>query len=291
MAGKLPIPSLDALPMGAHRLFVLTDQPLFQAVGVRLAFTGRSGGVSEGGYASLNMAWHVGDDPTRVQRNHEIAMDALGCAGMPLVMPDQGHGTHVVTVSDVSDADRAQEEAVAGADAVVVASPGVAVLINSADCLSTIIVSPTGRFVIAHAGWRGAVAGVAGKAARALAQTDEKAGEAARPEEFNAYIGPHIGPECFEVGEEVSATFSEVFGSEAVPDSRHVSLAGAVSADLVGAGLLRDRIADAGICTKCNPDRYFSYRASDGPTGRHSAIAFREQAPAAGSGSTNNEKR
>ena len=50
-------------------------------------------------------------------------------------------------------------------------------------------------------------------------------------------------------------------------------------------------ILDPGICTKCNSDRYYSYRASDGPCGRHSAIAFREQAPSAGSSSTNNEKR
>ena len=72
MAGRtqLPLPQLDALPLGAHRaLQALTDEHLFVQTGVRIAFTSRAGGVSEGPYASLNCALHVEDDEQAVLRN------------------------------------------------------------------------------------------------------------------------------------------------------------------------------------------------------------------------------
>lgn len=261
--------------MGAHRLFMLTDEALFEQSGVRIAFTSREGGVSKGEFASLNTAGHVGDDPACVERNRAIVKESLGFPEAPMIVPSQVHGTHVVTVSDVDDALRAQSEADEGADAVVAAESGTAVMLNFADCLSLIIVSPTGRFAVAHAGWRGAVAGMAGKAARTLADADEAAGEPVSPAEFNAYIGPHICSKCFEVGEDVSAQFLETFGPEAAPDAKHVNLSNAVSIDLQRAGLDPVRIKDCEQCTMCHPEKYYSYRASNAHCGRHAAVAFK----------------
>lgn len=265
----LPTPSFAVNDFGS--LSALTDEALFGACGVRIMFTGRAGGVSEGHYASLNTASHVGDDPARVSTNRRLVLEAADAADVPFIVPNQVHGTSIACVADAGDVARVEERAAEGVDGIVVQVPQVAVLMNFADCLSLIVVSPSGRFAVAHAGWRGAVQGIAGKAVRALAE-----GDAHPPREYNAYLGPHIRSECFEVGEDVADRFTSAFGGAVATEFRHVSLARAVSADLVRAGVLHERIADSGICTKCHPNRYFSYRATDAACGRHAAFAVRK---------------
>ena len=280
---ELPLPSLDALPLGAHLssgcpqlsqhscvgVPALTDEALFASCGVRVAFTGRAGGVSTGDFASLNCALHVNDDPQTVNRNRQIVMDAIGAPDAPLIIPKQVHGTHLVTLQDVSEAAEAMLEAGQGCDGVIVGTRNVAALLNFADCLPVIIVSPDSSFAVVHAGWRGAVAHIVHKACLALS-----ASCGCNPGSFNAYIGPHIRSECFEVGDDVAQRFLSEFGDEAIPRTRHVSLADAVRIDLMRAGVDAARIADSGICTKCRPDEYFSYRASSGRCGRHCAVAI-----------------
>ena len=95
---------------------------------------------------------------------------------------------------------------------------------------------------------------------------------------YNVYIGPHIHDCCFEVGSEVEQRFAELFGQGCVRPSRHVSMLDALRVQLAAVGVDPARICDAGICTQCNPQRYFSYRASGGTCGRHGAIAFRKEA-------------
>lgn len=296
---SLPKPSINARPMGAHCLFMLTDDALFDACGTRIAFTSRDGGVSKPPYASLNLGSHVGDDASAVLENRRRVLEAIGVASAPLVVPNQVHETNVIVVDgpagacDVcADAQRANEAAAQGADAVVVRERGVAALLNFADCTPVIIVSPTGNFAIAHAGWRGAVAHVASKAVRSLVEADLR--ELAASDAVlqgsgafsqlaaacNVYIGPHIQVECFETGEDVAQRFREAYPQDVsaiVPDSRHVDLSQAVIADLLQVGVSRERILDTGICTKCNHDKYFSYRAESGVCGRHGAVAVRSK--------------
>ncbi|WP_080803560.1 polyphenol oxidase family protein [Arabiibacter massiliensis] len=275
---RLPIPHLSARRFGARLLPALTDDALFEAAGVRVAFTGRAGGESEGPYASLNLGGHVGDDPAAVARNRELLLEALGAAGMPLVVPNQVHGDALAFVDDAAPhavAD-AQARAAEGADAVAVSTADVAALLCFADCVPVVIASPTGRFAVAHAGWRGVMNGIAPKAVRALAAADapELGPDAAAC--YNVYVGPHIHAECFETGPDVRARFVEGFGAACAPDERHVDLLAALSAGLAAVGVDPARIADAGICTMCAPDDYFSYRASGGVCGRHGAITFRK---------------
>ena len=248
---------------------LLTDDALFEACGVRIAFTGRAGGASEGAYSSLNTGGHVDDDPWCVAQNRRAVLKAIGAEAAPLIVPNQVHGTHVAHIAEMVDVGRVAGEVLEGRDAVQIDVPGVAAMLNFADCLPLVIVAPSGRFVVAHAGWRGAVAHIASIAARSLAQDGEG------PETFNAYIGPHIGVECFEVGEEVVEQFTAEFGNTVVLGNRHISLARAVALDLESAGVRVERIADCGICTMCHPDEYFSYRASGGTCGRQSATAYR----------------
>ena len=150
-----------------------------------------------------------------------------------------------------------------------------------ADCTPVIAVSPTGRFAVAHAGWRGVVGGIAASCVKRLSLEDG----AKTPDEqrkiaagYNVYIGPHIHDCCFEVGSEVEQRFAGLFGQSCIRPSRHVSMLDALRVQLTAVGVDPARICDAGICTQCNPQQYFSYRASGGTCGRHGAIAFRKEA-------------
>ena len=172
--------------------------------------------------------------------------------------------------------DAAREAALAGADALVATVPGIAALLCFADCVPVIVVSPTGRFAVAHAGWRGVENGVAAKAVRALARADAaELGEDAASG-YNVYVGPHIHASCFETGADVRKRFEDRFGSSCIPDERHVDLLEALTVGLEEAGIDRARVADAGVCTVCSCDEFFSYRAAGGICGRHGAVAFRK---------------
>ena len=279
---QLPMPSLDALPLGAHSLYtgsgeesakglvVLTDEALYEACSVRIAFTSRHGGVSEGMFASLNCASHVNDDPNCVARNRRIVLDALGANQAQLIVPNQVHGCTVLTVKRSDEVDDVQKLADDGADGLLVEAPDVAALLNFADCLPLVLVAPNGMFAVVHAGWRGAVQHIARKSIDMLAKA-----AGCRAEGINAYIGPHIGVECFEVGADVAKLFEREFGRDVVAQDRFVSLSTAVLVDLQRAGASAGRVVDAQLCTKCNAQSYFSYRASNGACGRNSAVAVR----------------
>ena len=253
-----------------------TDESLFESCGTRLAFTERTGGFSQGSFASLNMMTGLGDDDRLVEHNRQALQVALGCFPTQCIVPNQVHGTHVVEATSAIDADvaQAQQAAGEGCDAVVVGCSNLAALLCFADCLPLILVAPQGGFAVVHCGWRGAVAGLASKAlGRLCAQSRCDASQ------VNAYIGPHICTECFEVGEEVARQFEEAFGSGVVArcygDKPHVDLSAAVRTDLEASGVDALRIADAGLCSSCNTERFFSYRAEGGKTGRHGAFCVR----------------
>lgn len=275
---KLPEPQLGLRAFGAQALPLLTDEALFDQTGVRVAFSGREGGVSEGAYASLNLGGHVGDEQACVDENRRRLLAALGADEVQLVVPSQVHGDVLVEVEDADplSVEEARARAKAGADGLLVSVPQVAALLCFADCVPVVIVSPSGRFAVVHAGWRGVMNGIAPKAVALMAAKDGPALGPAAPATYNVYIGPHIHVECFETGEDVQARFVDRFGASCAPDARHVDLLEALSIGLAEAGVERDRIVDAGVCTKCMPDSYYSYRAAGGVCGRHGAIAFRK---------------
>ena len=278
----LPAPTLDARPCGARRISMLTDDELFQACGVRIAFTGCDGGASQGPFASLNLGAHVQDDLDHVMENRRLAMQALDGEDVPVIVPNQVHGTEIVCVGscDAARVVAAQQRAQAAADALVVTAPNVAAMLCFADCTPVIAVSPSGRFAVAHAGWRGVVGGIAASCVERLACEDGANTRGQRSElaaGYNIYIGPHIHDCCFEVGADVEQRFAELFGPGCVRPSRHVSMLDALRVQLAAVGVDLARICDAGICTQCHPQQYFSYRASGGTCGRHGAIAFRKE--------------
>lgn len=276
MRTELPLPSI--IRRSFNGIVALSDDPLFDAVGVRIAFTSRNGGVSKAEYGELNLGNHVGDDPRCVEENRRILLDALGVSFGRCLFANQLHGDRVVVLPKDADADmleNARIQAIEEADGILVGASNTAALLCFADCVPVIIVSPTGAFAVVHAGWRGVMACIAPKAVRMLA-SHELGIDAADLSDFNVYIGPHIHSECFEISEEICREFCDRFGDSVATDARHVDLSAALAVSLEEVGVLPERIADVGICTQCHPDEYFSYRASGGVCGRHGAIAFRE---------------
>ena len=237
--------------------------------GVTFCFTERIGGVSQEPFTSLNLGLKGGDDPACVAENRRRVLEALGAADLldRLVLPQQVHGDEVVVISDAAaPLPLALEE---GADAVVCTVADLPVMLLFADCVPVVLVAP-GAFAVAHSGWRGTLAGIAGKTAQVLAFAAGCGIDA-----VSAYIGPHISAEAYEVSTELLAQFEERFGVCALGErDRHLCLEACVRASLREAGVPNNQIVDAGLCTASCTDRFFSHRAEHGRTGRHGAVAF-----------------
>lgn len=245
--------------------------------GVTFAFTERTGGVSEGVFASLNLGSRCGDAPEAVSENRLRALEAVGAKDFDdaLLEPKQVHGDTIVTLHSGSATELEQARAAAqeGADAIVCLVPHVPVLLCFADCTSVVLVAPkTGAFAVVHSGWRGTLKRISAKAARVLAQ---ESGE--NPEEIFAYIGPHIMGADYEVSTELIDTFMDEFGTmaKAGGTASNLDLSACVYAALTDVGLAPQNIIDSGVSTATNLDRFYSYRAEHGQCGRHAAIAFK----------------
>lgn len=278
---EIPVPRLTEGRFASITAY--TDQALFDACGVRIAFTERNGGFSDAPYDSLNLGSHVGDKWDTVKRNRQLLLEAFECDDASMLVPSQVHGRKVVTISSSEEAQAwlAKSEldpSAAECDAITVECDNVAAQLNFADCVPVIIVAPNGDFSVVHAGWRGVENQIAVEALKGLSQDVSRklgADASAIVAASNIYIGPHIMGECFETSVEIHDRFVEAFGPDCSVDSRHVELSLALKAQLLGAGASPDRIASLGICTVCNNDRFFSYRGQGGTCGRHGAFAVR----------------
>jgi len=251
---------------------VWTD-PCLAESGIIVAFSERVGGTSRAPFESLNLAAHVGDDPRAVDTNRTALLNALGIAALrkDLVTAEQVHGERIATVT--------REHAGAGAfthgtepipatDALITSTIGIPLLMLYADCAPVVLVSthPVTAICVVHAGWRGALCGLPGKAAVALASY-----AGCSTADLRAYIGPHIDACCYEVGDEVLSQFRNSLDAVVAVDGR-LDLAAAVRESLTRSGLGHRRIAEVGVCTRDHTDRFFSYRAAQ-VTGRHGALA------------------
>jgi hypothetical protein len=243
---------LNRLPAtGAGFIWETTEALLLRpdCSDVVAAFTTRVGGVSEGPFASWNVSYAVGDDRDRVEANRETANRSVGRAGATSWgRTRQVHGRDVVRWH--ADAE------LRAADAVWTDDPDEVVAVFGADCVPVLLVGD-GRVAAAHAGWRGLVAGVVEAAATAIGAT-------------HAFIGPGIGPCCYDVGEDAAAPLRERFGA-GVMSGRFADLWAAVRASAVTAGVAS--VYTAELCTSCHEDLFFSHRRDRGRTGRQALVA------------------
>lgn len=238
--------------------------------GVTFAFAERTGGVSDGCFSSLNLGDNTDDDPQSVAENRRRALAALGAGSLyrRLVAPRQVHGTNVVVVEDSHEGlARAKAEAREGADAVVCLVPNVPVLVCMADC-ATVVLATRGAFAVVHAGWRGCLSRIAGKAADILVR---KTGCDAST--IRAYVGPHIGVDDYEVSDDLAKRFESEFGTRVLGTKNHVSLYQSILASLEEAGVVTSNIVCAPESTFANEYRYFSFRRQQGSCGRMGALA------------------
>lgn len=253
-------------------VWVWTDPQLANA-GVIVAFSERRGGVSDPPYASLNLAHHVGDDPQAVDTNRARLLASLGIASLNgrLVTAEQVHATRVEVVG-VADAGRGASGTsaapVAGTDALVSCEARLPLMLLFADCVPVVLVAPGPAIAVAHAGWRGALGRIPEKTVASLCDQAR-----CRPSEVTAYIGAHICAETYEVSEEIMSQFVNSFVTVSRAAGRRLDLSLAVTESLLDAGVELCRIARLGVCTAQATDRFFSYRAEAGLTGRHAALA------------------
>lgn len=232
---------------------VLTDPDLAAIDGVRHAFFTRRGGVSEGVYASLNTGHGSGDDTGNVTENRRRAAAFLGATDLNSLY--QVHSNIVIRVRDGWVRDAAPE-----ADAMVTDRPGIALGILSADCAPILFCDPKTRIIgAAHAGWKGALAGVA------EATLEEMVALGAHRRSTVAVIGPAIGPSSYEVGSEFPDPFLEqdpknrLFFRAASRDGHfYFDLPGYIAKLLVAQGLARIRWMGHDTCA--GEERFFSYR-------------------------------
>jgi polyphenol oxidase len=210
-------------------------------------FTTRRGGVSEGPFASLNLGLWT-DDATERVRENRARVERLGRGR--IAQAHQVHGTRVIEAR----ADR--NGAPPDADGQVTAARGVAPMVLTADCLPVALVAPEGVAML-HAGWRGLAGGILSEGVQAL--------RGAGASRIAAAVGPGAGPCCYEVGPEVHAALGT--------SGRTVDLKAIARDRLEAAGV--DEVHDCGLCTMCDPERFFSHRRDGGVTGRQAGVAWR----------------
>jgi polyphenol oxidase len=233
---------------------------------VRAVFTLRTGGVSSGCFASLNVGAQVHDDPAAVAENRRRIAAAFELPMEPAWL-SQIHGSRVVRLGSAVTAG-------AAADGVVTCDPGRVGAIQVADCLPVLFAARDGSVVgAAHAGWRGLVAGVLENTVAAM---DLPAAQ------LLAWIGPGIGRAHFEVGPEVREALGGAATAAAAAPVAAAFVAnarGRWQCDLLA--LVRQRLAALGLtsvyggnwCTFAEPENFFSHRR-DGRSGRMAALIW-----------------
>jgi YfiH family protein len=225
-------------------------------------FPERVGGVSTGLRASLNLGFRWGDDQALVDRNRRILAEHEGYAPEQLQVTKHVHGTRVWRVGEPLPEPPEF-------DGLVCDRAGPVLGAFAADCIPMLFADPRARVIGAcHAGWRGTVGGVA---ANVVARMIELG---ARSDDLRVALGPSIGPCCFEVGDEVVAAFRAAFGEldglvVAGPKKAHLDLRVATRAVLDRAGVRPEHVDATPPCTKCEPERFFSYRRDGKEGGVH----------------------
>jgi YfiH family protein len=257
----------------------LLTWPALDASGAGAVVTARSGGVSSGPYATLNLSLSVGDDPARVLENRRRLATAVGVPLSDFVFARQVHGAgvRVVTRADRGSGTLSLDDALDGVDTLITATPGVVLVILTADCVPIVLHDPVaGVLACVHAGWRGTAAGVTAAAVAAMQRLS------ARPSDVVAGIGPAIGADRYQVGPDVHEAVTRSFGPAApgfirpdpsAPGHWLLDLPSANRHALRQAGVPDGRIHATDFPTGPGPGQFFSDRTAR-PCGRLALVAW-----------------
>lgn len=234
-------------------------------------FTTRLGGVSEGPYTSLNLG--LGSDDTRknIQQNYEILSSALSLDLDKIV---RGYQTHTINIRTVSEENKgklwAERPEFMDVDGLITDQIDIALMTFHADCIPIYYYDPIKKAIgMAHAGWRGTLANMAGAMTKRMVQEF-----GSDPADLVAVVGPSLGQCCFEVDPDVAEEFLsanssyEEYVGEKWKEKYHIDLWGITKFQLQESGLVPENIEISGLCTKCHQDLFFSHRGQKGESGR-----------------------
>ncbi|MCD4686644.1 MAG: peptidoglycan editing factor PgeF [Anaerolineae bacterium] len=228
----------------------------------------RRGGVSNAPWASFNLGGTVGDDLAAVRENHRRMYAVLDLDASRACTVWQVHSADTVVVHNPVQ----HRRWLARADGMVTNRPGVPLTMRFADCTPILLHDPVRHVIgIAHAGWRGTVLGAGVSILHTMT-----AAFGTQPADVQTGIGPSIGPDHYQVGEEVVAAVQEVFGhadsliTRAADGSAYLNLWTANRLALERAGVTQIEVAE--LCTATRTDEFYSHRAENGRTGRFGAV-------------------
>ena len=230
---------------------------------IKALCTTRQGGVSSAPFDQLNLGDHVGDDPQAVLDNRQSLLNSLSLVKAAQWLK-QVHGVEVVEAFP--------DQQIRQADACYTTEAGVACVIMTADCLPVLFTDRSGsKVAAAHAGWRGLAEGVL---EQTLSQFDD-------PSEVMVWMGPAIGPDAFEVGQEVYDRFVDDLAQSPDAFKPSPSHNERWMADIYRLARLRlnragvRQIFGGGLCTYTDSERFFSYRRQ-AQTGRMASLIWME---------------
>lgn len=257
------------MPSHAAQTGRLITSPSLAALGFCHGFSTRRGGTSTGAFASLNMGASTGDDPERVEKNRALFLADLGLPSGPGGDPYEVQQVHGCTVCE---ADASIPHMTQRADAIVAAPGGPAIAVRTADCVPVLLADPgSGAVAAVHSGWRGTAKNVIAATVQTMARQWH-----IHPGDLWATVGPHIGPESYEVSEEVARILSgaapgsrERFVARPPSGKPRVNLGALVVSQLAACRIPEAHIEHLGLCTHQRQDLFFSHRRDGARSGRH----------------------
>lgn len=237
-------------------------------------FTTRTGGVSKGVCATMNLSFSRGDDPEAVRENYRRIGAVLGVMPDHMVASRQTHTTNIHLVTEENLGNGITRPSVyEDIDGLATDQPGIALVTYYADCVPLYFVDPVHRAIgLAHSGWRGTVSRMGEHMVHFMQEHFQS-----RPEELVTAIGPSICVDCYEISEEVAEQFrcgfpGNVLKKGKMPGKYQLDLWEANRSILLKAGVLPEHLAVTDVCTCHNPEYLFSHRASHGQRGNLAAF-------------------
>mgnify|MGYP003482355312 FL=1 len=235
--------------------------------------TTRNGGVSKGDYASMNCTPYTGDDLEAVQRNQQLLCTALHIEKDQLIIPYQTHSVNALVIDKEFLQQNAEKrnEQLQNIDALITQEKGVCLCVSTADCTPILLYDRKQQVIAAiHAGWRGSVNYIVRKTLEQMNRLYNTQGE-----DIFAAIGPCIGFDAFEVGDEVYDAFKQndfpmeyISGWKYETHKWHIDLQMANSVQLIDFGVPTEQIDICDICTFTHYEKFFSARRLGIKSGR-----------------------
>jgi hypothetical protein len=227
--------------------------------GLKHAVFTRLGGVSSAPFTSLNVSYDTKDEAWKVRENLRRIRAAL--ASPSLLYARQVHGSTILTLHQRPPVDPDRPYPLAGIDGFVSGVPGLAMMIKVADCQAVLLFDRRRQVAAAvHAGWRGSAQDLPGKAVRVMMREFR-----CRPTDIVAGISPSLGPCCAEFRNWRTELPESFLTYEVRPT--YFDFWAISRAQLMEAGIPGENIEIAGLCTRCHPEVFYSYRG-EGRTGR-----------------------